>query len=160
MRYLSFDIECCDGRSICEFGYVITDESFNVIEKDCFTVNPVQPFSLLRRLKQDDMKLYFSEDEYYASPEFPEFYDRIRSLLTAPDQTVIGFRPDATRDSCAMPACVMTCRRLISGSLTVRCFTGNIPAKKCRSLSGMPVRRSASTGVLSFTKATRTRILR
>ena len=37
MRYLSFDIECCDGRSICEFGYVITDESFNIIEKDCFT---------------------------------------------------------------------------------------------------------------------------
>ena len=32
MRYLSFDIECCDGRSICEFGYVITDESFNIID--------------------------------------------------------------------------------------------------------------------------------
>lgn len=104
MRYLSFDIECCDGRSICEFGYVITDESFNVIEKDCFTVNPVLPFSLLRRPKQDDMKLYFSEDEYYASPEFPEFYDRIRSLLTAPDQTVIGYSTGCDagflRDAC------------------------------------------------------------
>lgn len=25
MRYLFFDIECCDGKHICEFGYVITD---------------------------------------------------------------------------------------------------------------------------------------
>ena len=104
MRYLSFDIECCDGRSICEFGYVITDESFNIIEKDCFTVNPVLPFSLLRRPNQDDMKLYFSEEEYYASPEFPDFYDRIRSLLTAPDQTVIGYSTGCDagflRDAC------------------------------------------------------------
>lgn len=23
MKYLSFDIECCDGRHICEFGYVV-----------------------------------------------------------------------------------------------------------------------------------------
>lgn len=23
---LFFDIECCNGRNICEFGYVITDE--------------------------------------------------------------------------------------------------------------------------------------
>lgn len=104
MRYLSFDIECCDGRSICEFGYVITDECFNIIEKDCFTVNPVLPFSLLRRPNQDDMKLYFSEEEYYASPEFPDFYDRIRSLLTAPDQTVIGYSTGCDagflRDAC------------------------------------------------------------
>lgn len=33
MRYLAFDIECCDGKHICEFGYVITDEKFNIIKK-------------------------------------------------------------------------------------------------------------------------------
>ena len=33
MRYLFFDIECCNGRDICEFGYVITDTEFNVLEK-------------------------------------------------------------------------------------------------------------------------------
>lgn len=104
MRYLSFDIECCDGRSICEFGYVITDDAFTVIEKDCFTVNPSQPFSLLRRPKQDELKLYFTEEEYCASPEFPAFYDRIKSLLTAPDQTVIGYSTGCDagflRDAC------------------------------------------------------------
>lgn len=30
MRYLAFDIECCDGKHICEFGYVITDEKYNI----------------------------------------------------------------------------------------------------------------------------------
>lgn len=29
MRYLAFDIECCDGKHICEFGYVITKDKFN-----------------------------------------------------------------------------------------------------------------------------------
>lgn len=34
MQYLSFDIECCDGKHICEFGYVITDENFKVTKKN------------------------------------------------------------------------------------------------------------------------------
>ena len=33
MKYLSFDIECCDGKHICEFGYVIVDEKFNTIDE-------------------------------------------------------------------------------------------------------------------------------
>lgn len=33
MRYLFFDIECCNGRDICEFGYIITDDKFNILEK-------------------------------------------------------------------------------------------------------------------------------
>lgn len=33
MRYLFFDIECCNGRNICEFGYVITNDKFNILEK-------------------------------------------------------------------------------------------------------------------------------
>ena len=33
MRYLFFDIECCNGRNICEFGYVITDDKFNILKK-------------------------------------------------------------------------------------------------------------------------------
>ena len=33
MRYLCFDIECCDGQHICEFGYVITDENLAVQKK-------------------------------------------------------------------------------------------------------------------------------
>ena len=49
MDLLFFDIECCDGRHICEFGYVLTDLSFNVIEQDVITINPEMPFELSGR---------------------------------------------------------------------------------------------------------------
>ena len=38
MRYLFFDIECCNGRNICEFGYVITDDKFIKVLKE--KINP------------------------------------------------------------------------------------------------------------------------
>ena len=49
MKYISFDIECCDGKHICEFGYVITDENFKILQKECFTINPNKPFNLIGR---------------------------------------------------------------------------------------------------------------
>ena len=39
MKYLFFDIECCDGHHICEFGYVLIDEQFNILERDCLTID-------------------------------------------------------------------------------------------------------------------------
>ena len=30
MNYLSFDIECCNGVNLCEFGYVLFDENFKL----------------------------------------------------------------------------------------------------------------------------------
>lgn len=90
MRYLVFDIECCDGRNICEFGYVITDDKFNVLEKNCIIINPDKPFNLKGRPGQDDLELCFPEEVYYASKTFPVYYERIKSLLEAPEQIVIG----------------------------------------------------------------------
>lgn len=90
MRYLSFDIECCDGKHICEFGYVITNERFEVLEKQVITINPDKPFNLTGRKDQDDLTLFFSNDEYYNSPFFPAYYDKIKALIEAPDQIVIG----------------------------------------------------------------------
>ena len=46
MKYLSFDIECCDSKHICEFRYVLIDEQFNVLERDCITINPGYKFEL------------------------------------------------------------------------------------------------------------------
>lgn len=40
MRYLFFDIECCNGRNICEFSYVINDDEFNISEKKDIIINP------------------------------------------------------------------------------------------------------------------------
>ena len=90
MRYLIFDIECCDGKHICEFGYVIANEQFEIIEKKVLLINPDKPFDLTNREGQKDLTLFFSEEEYYAAPLFPVYYDEIRRILEAPDQIVIG----------------------------------------------------------------------
>lgn len=49
MRYLIFDIECCDGKHICEFGYVIADENFEIQEKTTLLIDPEHPFDLVGR---------------------------------------------------------------------------------------------------------------
>ena len=90
MRYLSFDIECCDGVHICEFGYVITNEQFEVIDKKVFTINPEKPFNLIGRKNQDDLILFFPQEVYCASPVFATFYNKIKALIEYPDQIIIG----------------------------------------------------------------------
>lgn len=90
MRYLSFDIECCDGQHICEFGYVLADEQFNVLKKDFFIINPEKPFKLTGRPQEDDLTLCFQEETYYAGFTFPHYYEKIKELLTFEDQIIIG----------------------------------------------------------------------
>ena len=90
MRYLFFDIECCDGTHICEFGYVITDENFNPLEKKDITINPKEKFYLTGRPNRPDIKLFYSEEFYYNSPEFPTFYEEIKTLLEYDDQIIVG----------------------------------------------------------------------
>lgn len=104
MQYLSFDIECCDGKHICEFGYVITDENFNVTKKECYTINPEKPFNLIGRENREDCILFFPEEEYYNSPIFPAFYCKIKNLVSMPETIIFGhaMRSDAIflRDAC------------------------------------------------------------
>lgn len=90
MRYLAFDIECCDGKHICEFGYVITDEKFNIIKKAVITINPESEFNLVGRPGGRDLYLSFSEEQYYNSPIFTTYYDDIKNLLEHPEQIVVG----------------------------------------------------------------------
>ena len=90
MRYLIIDIECCDGKHICEFCYVIANESFEIQEKQVFLINPEYPFNLKDRPGQDDLELYFSEEEYYSNPIFPCRYEAIKELIEYEDQIVIG----------------------------------------------------------------------
>ena len=90
MRYLAFDIECCDGKHICEFGYVITDEKFNISEKSVITINPESKFTLIGRSNDRDLKLSFSEKQYYESPNFTTYYEEIKRLLEHPDQIIVG----------------------------------------------------------------------
>ncbi len=91
MRYLFFDIECCDGHTICELGYIFTDENLQILEKNHILINPRKEFNLTGRKDSKDVHLAYSEEEYRNSPTFAEVYDRIASIFNDKDCQVIGF---------------------------------------------------------------------
>ena len=92
MRYVFFDIECADGGkgSICSFGYVITDEHFRELESADIIINPDSRFYLVGRSKRPDIILSYSEAEFRKAPKFPVFYPKIKAMLEAKDQIVVG----------------------------------------------------------------------
>ena len=67
-----FDIECVHEKNVqymLSFGYVITDEDFNVIEKEDVLINPNLPFSLT----DVGVPVYYSIREILNSPIFLMF---------------------------------------------------------------------------------------
>ncbi len=91
MRYLFFDIESSDGNyGICEFGFVITDESFKPLMKKIYLINPKKPFSTEGRPGRPDVKLHYSKEEYEKSPLFDDVYDNIKFVLEQKDIMVFG----------------------------------------------------------------------
>ncbi|MBQ8178093.1 MAG: hypothetical protein IJ033_02760 [Clostridia bacterium] len=102
MKYLFFDLECSDGRHVCSFGYVLTDENFSVIEKKDILINPEAIFhtgawSKAKREKNErdrGITLAYPKEEFVASPKFDYYYDLIKSLLTDKDNLVVGFACD------------------------------------------------------------------
>ncbi len=91
MKYLFFDIECCDGQHICEFGYVLIDGEFNILKRECLTINPEHKFNLSGRERESDITLAFDENVYNNSPTFPILYPQIKDIITMPDCQIIGF---------------------------------------------------------------------
>lgn len=91
MRYLFFDIECADGsKAICEFGYVLTDEKFNIIRKRNILIDPECHFNLTGRVGQDDLILTYPYSEYYKFYPFDESYETIKNLMTQKDLLIFG----------------------------------------------------------------------
>ena len=90
MKFLSFDIECCDGNHICEFGYVCFDNDFNLLKKECIPINPARPFRLSRYGEAPEVSLFYSEKEYKSSPEFPAVAEKIRNIIADADM-IVGF---------------------------------------------------------------------
>ena len=64
MNYIFYDIECANCQNgqakICSFGYVVTDESINVLEKRDVVINPRAPFLLMGRGRKQYSKLAYS----------------------------------------------------------------------------------------------------
>lgn len=88
VKYLFYDLEYASSKGgiskICEFGYVLTDESFNVLERDNFIIDPYitreeWDWRVVRKI------LTRKVSEYESSPRFDEYYDDIKKLILNAD---------------------------------------------------------------------------
>ena len=88
MKYLFFDCEfaSCKGgeEKICEFGFVMIDETFKVLYKGNYVMNP--------NIKANEWDYYAlkkiltrKKEEYENKFTFPAFYDRIFALIKNSD---------------------------------------------------------------------------
>ena len=88
MKYLFFDLEYATSKGgnikICEFGYVVTDENFRILDRDNLIINP----NIMReewdwRVVRKILTRRISE--YEDSPKFDEYYDDIVKLIKSAD---------------------------------------------------------------------------
>ena len=87
MKYLFLDTEVATSKGskkICEFGYVITNESFDILERNNFIINP--------NIKRSDWDWYVVKNilsrkvrEYEDNLEFDKYYLQIASLINSVD---------------------------------------------------------------------------
>ena len=94
MKYLFFDIECAsvfkNTAKICAFGYCLTDEKFNILEKEDILINPQGGFHLTDRKGSQGLVLPYKYDDFKNYPTFPELAPRIRALLEDKGTLVAG----------------------------------------------------------------------
>lgn len=106
MRYLFFDLEYATSKGgvskICEFGYVITNEKFEVISKNNLIINPnisksEWDYRVVRKI------LTRRISEYEKNSIFSFYYDEIKKMILSCDY-VIGHTLDsdasALNDEC------------------------------------------------------------
>lgn len=125
MKYLFFDVECSNcfdsiGK-ICEFGYVLTDEKFNVIKKDDIPMSPGQGksnrFYLKGRKHERDLELAYEYGYYLSLPEFPHFYQKIKELME--DKDTICFAYSMSND---IRHIANTCKRYRLDPINYTCY--------------------------------------
>ena len=90
MDYLFFDLECSDGVNICSFGYVLCNEELEVIESKDIIVNPRARFFSFRVREKVGFDLAYTEEQFKREPDFKHYYEHFKSMLTAPNRTVVG----------------------------------------------------------------------
>jgi DNA polymerase III epsilon subunit-like protein len=94
MKYLFFDIECSvvskNAAKICAFGYCLTDEKFNILEKEDILINPQGSFHLTDRKGTQGLVLPYEYSNFKKYPTFPQLAERIYALLHDKDTLVAG----------------------------------------------------------------------
>ena len=94
MKYLFFDIECSsvskNAAKICAFGYCLTDEQFNILEKEDILINPQGGFHLTDRKGEQGLVLPYQYGEFKKYPTFPQKAEKIYALLQDKDTLVVG----------------------------------------------------------------------
>ena len=94
MKYLFFDIECSsvskNSAKICAFGYCLTDEKFNILEKEDILINPQGGFHLTDRKGSQGLVLPYEYSSFKKYPTFLEKAEKIYSLLQDKDTLVAG----------------------------------------------------------------------
>ena len=84
MRILAFDIECAmvskTAAHILSFGYVLTDERFNLIEKDDILINPCTKIRVQAK-SGEGIVLPYTDKMLRKMPKFPAVYDKIKNLV-------------------------------------------------------------------------------
>ena len=94
MKYLFFDIECSVVSKfvakICAFGYCLTDEKFNILEKEDILINPQGGFHLTDRKGTQGLVLPYEYSSFKSYPTFLEKADKIYALLEDKDTLVAG----------------------------------------------------------------------
>lgn len=94
MKYLFFDIECSvvskTQAKICAFGYCLTDEKFNILEKEDILINPKGSFHLTDRKGTQGLVLPYEYDKFKNYPTFMEVKEKIYALLQDENTLVAG----------------------------------------------------------------------
>ena len=94
MNYLFFDIECAgvskNSAKICAFGYCLTDEKFNILEKEDILINPQGSFHLTDKKGTQGIVLPYSYSEFKKYPVFSDVLPKIRALLENENTIVVG----------------------------------------------------------------------
>jgi len=89
MKYLFFDIEgaCPKLSTIATLGYVLTDESFNILSREDILMNPDSKYDwyVVKHL------LSYTKAELAKEPKFSGRYEKIKSLLENEETIVCGY---------------------------------------------------------------------
>lgn len=94
MKYVFFDIECAcvykNVAKICVFGYVVTNERFEVTEREDVLINPNGKFHLTDRKGNAGLVLPYNYADFKNYPDFRAVYPKIKTLLEDKDTLVFG----------------------------------------------------------------------